>query len=225
MFSSGNPWPDLPAAPPYVLPDDAEAISRFNSSAPERTRLETRLLPEPFVGRIDAPVILLALNPGFSDGDVACHKQAAFRARIRDCYRQAERDWPYYYLAPGVEGPGAVWSRRVLGPLIRSVGLEAVAQGVALFEYLPYHSRAFAHRRLRLPSQEFAFAAIRGALNTGSVVFVTRGFDRWAAEIPELVGHPRVFRTNSQQNIVISPGNAPDGWKAAIAILTGQHTG
>ncbi len=219
MRLPANPWLDLSATRPHVLPKDAETITRFNSNAPERTRIETRLLPEPFVGRLDAPVVLLALNPGFSDGDIVCHGKAAFRARIRDCYRQAERDWPYYYLAPGVEGPGAAWSRRVLGPLIREVGLADVARGVVLVEFLAYHSRAFAHGRLKLPSQEFTFAKVRASLRSARAVFVTRGMDLWASRVPELVGHPRVFRTNSRQNIVISSRNAPDGWRAAVSAL------
>jgi hypothetical protein len=214
-----NPWPDLPTKRPYVLAEDAEPIARFNSSASERTRIETQLLPEPFVGRLDAPVVLLALNPGFSDGDAACHANAGFRARIRRCHRQEDHDWPYYYLAPGVEGPGASWSRRVLAPLIREVGDTAVARGVVLFEYLAYHSRAFAHKRLRVPSQDFTFAAVHASLGKARAIFVTRGMDLWAARIPELVGHPRVFHTNSRQNIVISPGNAPKGWQAAVTAL------
>jgi hypothetical protein len=214
-----NPWLKVPDSAPFVLADDRPAIDRFNASAPSRTRVETDLLPEPFVGRVDAPIVLLALNPGVSDGDFALHRQAAFRDLVRACHRQASTDWPYYYLNPNVEGPGARWSRRVLGPLIRAAGLEAVARGIVLFEYFPYHSRAFAHRALRVPSQQFGFGVLRQALKTAAAVFVTRGRALWEATIPELAQHPRLFRTNSTQNIVISPRNALAGFEHALSGL------
>ncbi len=100
-----NPWLSLPAEVPFVLGEDSSAIAQFNGRATERTRIETTLLPEPFVGRLDAPILLLALNPGVSDGDFALHKDAAFQNRVRLCHRSAQLDWPYYYLDPGVSGP------------------------------------------------------------------------------------------------------------------------
>ena len=51
------------------------------------------MLPEPFVGHLDAPVVLLALNPGVSDGDFALHKEDAFQRRVRACNRQDCVDW------------------------------------------------------------------------------------------------------------------------------------
>jgi hypothetical protein len=209
----------VPDSAPFVLNSDRGIIDRFNSKAPPKTRVETDLVPEPFVGRLDAPIVLLALNPGVSNGDFALHGQATFRERVRACHRQAPSDWPYYYLDPEVDGPGARWSRRVLGPLIRTVGLEVVARGVVLFEFFPYHSRAFAHGARRVPSQQFGFGALRQALVGAAAVFVTRGRALWEVAVPELADHPRLFRTNSVQNIVISPRNAPTGWDHALAGL------
>jgi hypothetical protein len=207
-----NPWLEVPESAPFVLSSDRDIIDHFNSKAPPKTRVETDLLPEPFVGRLDAPIVLLALNPGVADGDFALHRQAAFRERVRACHRQAPSEWPYYYLDPQLDGPGARWSQRVLGPLIRTVGLDVVARGVVLFEFFPYHSRAFAHGALRVPSQQFGFHALRQALVGAAAVFVTRGRGLWESAVPKLAHHSRLFRTNSVQNIVISPGNSPTGW-------------
>jgi hypothetical protein len=212
-----NPWPALGQEPPFVLPDDREVIVQFNARATERTRLELDLLPEPFVGRLDAPVVLLTLNPGVSDGDFALHNDPAFRDRIRACHRQDKVAWPYYYLAPEVTGPGARWSARVLGPLIRELSLGAVSRGVALFEYLPYHSRGFGHARLEVASQAFTMAAVRVSIASAAAIFITRGAKLWSTAIPELVGHPHLFTTRSTQNIVISPRNCPAGWDSAVA--------
>ena len=81
-----NPWPALPSEAPFVLPDDQEAIARFNVSAPERTRLELTLLPEPFVGSVDASVGLLTLNLGVQP--TAAH--AIMGAAAADASRHAQ---------------------------------------------------------------------------------------------------------------------------------------
>ena len=211
-----NPWIAVPDAAPYVLSEDRDLVERFNVRATARTRLETDLLPEPFVGRVEAPIVLLTLNPGVADGDFALHRQASFRERVRACYRQEVTDWPYYYLDPTLDGPGARWSRRVLGPLIGAAGLDVVARGVVLFDYFPYHSRGFAHEALRVPSQTYGFAAVGRALAHAAAIFITRGRRIWESAVPELATHSRLFRTNSAQNIVISPRNAPSGWAHAL---------
>jgi hypothetical protein len=211
-----NPWIAVPDAAPYVLTEDRDLVERFNAKATPRTRIETDLLPEPFVGRLDAPIVLLTLNPGVADGDFALHRQPSFQERVRACYRQEATDWPYYYLDPTLDGPGARWSRRVLGPLISVAGLEVVARGVVLFDYFPYHSRAFGHHALRVPSQTYGFAAVYRALANAAAVFITRGRRIWESAIPELATHSHLFGTNSVQNIVISPRNAPGGWDHAL---------
>ena len=77
-----NPWLALPSRAPYVLPEDRSAVERFNRTAAAPVRLETSLLPEPYVGRVDAPVVLLTLNPGVSPGDFALHTDSAFQQRV-----------------------------------------------------------------------------------------------------------------------------------------------
>jgi hypothetical protein len=64
-----NPWFDLPLAPPYVLPRDQEILEAWNHFADEPHSLDLDLLPSPWVGRLDAPVIALNLNPGLGDTD------------------------------------------------------------------------------------------------------------------------------------------------------------
>lgn len=70
-----------------------------------------------------------------------------------------------------------------------------------------------------MPSQEFGFDMLREAIKRYAVVFATRGFQIWTAAVPELATYPRVFRTRSVQNVVISPRNCQQGWEAARAAL------
>ena len=164
---------------------------------------------------MDAPIVLLLLNPGVSDGDFALHRQPEFRERLRACHRQEEAAYPNYYLDPAVTGPGARWTARVLSFLIREFGVQTVASHVAAFEYFPYHSRGFAHRRVRVPSQAFTLGILRSAIHDEAAIFITRGRAIWEEAVPELRGYGRAFSTGSVQNVVISPKNCPEGYEAA----------
>lgn len=201
------------------MPEDRPLIDAFNQRASPRTRVETTLLPEPFVGRTDAPVILLLLNPGLGGDEFVLHQQAHFRNRVLRCHRQEAAPYPDYYLDPAVTGGGARWRARVTRPLLAEFGPQAVAAGLGWLEYFPYHSRNFAHRRLRVPSQLFAFDLLRAAIRREAVIFVTRGRAAWEEAVPELQAYRRAFRTRSVQNVVISPRNCPDGYEAAQAAL------
>ena len=79
-----NPWADLPHNPDYVLPDDAPDVRQFNERASEIHRLQIdKLIPEPFIGNPEAPLVLLSNNPGFGKG-AECRQVPAFKARMRD---------------------------------------------------------------------------------------------------------------------------------------------
>ena len=78
-----NPWRLLPASQPYVLIEDAGVISKFNAHATERTRYDLSLFPEPYLGAPSAPVVLLALNPGWSPGDAVVHAEPTFAEESR----------------------------------------------------------------------------------------------------------------------------------------------
>jgi hypothetical protein len=208
-----------------VLEADSPEIARFNQRAKPLVRVETSLLPEPYVGRVDAPVLLLTLNPGVSDDDFALHRNATFRQRVIDCHRQAPAAYPNYYLDPEVDGPGARWLHRIARPLISEFGARQVANRLSLIEFFPYHSVRFAHGRLRVPSQSFAFELVRTALDRAAAIFITRGRELWYEAVPELRDSPRVYFTRSVQNIVISEKNCPDGFPVVVAAMRGSGNG
>ncbi len=214
-----NPWARLPSRRPFVLHEDRAAVNAFNRAASERACLHLELLPEPFIGNLKAPVLFLALNPGYKSADRRVHRRAAFRALVRACYSQRPTQYPNYYLNPRVVGGGALWWARVTAPLIREFGVKAVATNVAALEYVPYHSERFSHSGLHLPSQSYTFAAVRTAMDRGAVIFVTRGRALWEAAVPGLASYRRAFTTNSRQNVSISPNNSPRGFRAAQAAL------
>jgi hypothetical protein len=78
-----NPWRLLPLLPPYALAEDARALDAFSARAAHDKRYDLSLFPEPFFGSLSAPVLLLALNPGWSPNDASVHGQPWFAEQSR----------------------------------------------------------------------------------------------------------------------------------------------
>jgi hypothetical protein len=215
-----NPWQRLPLQAPFVLPEDAPLVNAFNVSASDNLTLHTELLPEPFLGSPDAPVVLLSLNPGYSPDDLRHHQDPLFASRSRANLLHLPAAYPFYLLAPDLSAPGRHWWDRKLGPLSRVAGREAVARGVLCVEYFPYHSRQFGHRALLIPSQAYSFTLVREALNREAIIVFLRGERYWMMAVPELAIYPHLCRVRSVQNPVISPANCPKGYDRAVAALS-----
>jgi len=214
-----NPWLELPTSPPYVLPEDGAAIEAFNRAVDVRHRVDATLLPEPFLGRLDAPVVVLGLNPGWSPGDAAAHADASFARRSRQNLEQAESAFPFHFLDPSLDAPGHRWWGNKLRRPIEDVGLETVANGVLCVEYFPYHSQRYGSRVPRVPSQDYGFGLVRDAMEREAAIVVMRSARRWEAAIPELASYGRRFHLRNVQNVCISPNNCPDGYAAVIDAL------
>jgi len=215
-----NPWGALPRHQPYVLPEDQRAIEVFNREARHSSRIDTSLLPEPWVGDVAAPLILLAQNPGTSEDDHAQLASAGFRDRVLACHAQATCNYPFYYLHPAAEGPGFRWWSVTLKALLSSCGRERVARGVVAFEYFPYHSVGFDHGHVRLACHEYTFWLLREAMKRDATVIITRGRRLWVGAVPELADYQKCYTTNSVQRASISPKNCPNGFEIACKALT-----
>ncbi len=203
-----NPWLAVPSEPPYWLQCDYEKIRTYNAKClDEKYELQERVLPEPFIGRPDAPVTLLNLNPGFDDRDPDDHMRPEFQALLRDNYEHSLSSFPFYSLNPYFKNGGRTWWEKKLKSLLDVCKRDQLAQGILCVEYFPYHSRRFRHAKLKLPSQEYGFYLARLAIARGAVTVIMRGRDLWVKAIPELQGCSRVFTLNSRQNVVVSPRN------------------
>lgn len=109
MNTIPNPWDKVPIEPPYVLHSDVTSINRYNHSAAEEYVIKVDALPEPFFGNIDAPVILLGLNPGYDERDPEVHSNPEFQSLIRNNLILGPAEYPFYFLDPGFESPGRTW--------------------------------------------------------------------------------------------------------------------
>ena len=219
IVRNGNPWLELPARPPYVPPGDASAVEGFNARARPDYRLQLDLLPEPFLGSPDAPVVLLNLNPGFAEGDRAAHADVGFRNAVLRTLRHEPQPFPFHYLDPTGTSLGHRWWRQRLGRVLARVPAEHAASRLLCIEYFPYHSRKFAHGTLRLPSQAYGFELARQAVVRAASVVLLRGERPWLEAVPELASHAKLFRLRSRQNVTLSPRNCPGGFERVIEAL------
>ena len=202
-----NPWRDLPNSDPYVLPDDRPFVETFNRSATENTYIHTELLPEPFLGRLAAPVVVLLLNPGFSEDDNKFHAQPEFCSRLRKAIRAENEFSTHFHLDRAAGGPGCDWWLRSAGPLIQEVGRECVADNLLAIEYFPYHSRKFGHAHRRLPSQEFSFSLVRSAIAREAEIICVRGANVWFGAVPELASYSRLSQVHNPRSASLSAKN------------------
>ncbi len=214
-----NPWLDLGPAAPFVHRADRALVEAFNRDAAPEHRFDLSLLPEPFIGSPDAPVVMLGLNPGWDPRDAAVHQDARFASAVRDNLVHRSREVPFYLLDPALRSPGVEWWTQRLGYLIRATSLKAVASSVFCIELVAYHSRSFSQRVPSLPSQAYGFALVRAAIRRNALVLVMRSQRAWYRSVPELAGCRRLLRLNSAQNPTVSPKNCPTGFEAIVRAI------
>jgi hypothetical protein len=206
-----NPWPLLPDSKPFVLPEDKPAVDGFNGKLKigSKRRLPLDLLPEPFVGAPDAPVVLLSNNPGIGKA-AEQRRQRAFMERMRKnlLHERSESEYPFLYLDPKLPGVGDWWKKKLKCLLEDCGGEEAVAGAILNVPFFPYASQRFGHRELRLPSQQYTFHLVREAMKRQAVIVFMRRMDVWEQAIPGLTKHG--FQVKNVQNPAISPNNCGD---------------
>ncbi len=230
-----NPWNRLPAKSPYVLPEDADLVHGSNLSAlkryekrPDRYEMyQIRLqhiLPEPYLGRPDAPVVLLNLNPGSNPRDIEWHSDPLFTERSRGNLLHCQTDYPFYLLDPSIKR--TCWWERKLKCLMKCFGdgdsgRRVVANSVFCVEFFPYHSKKFNHGHLRLPSQRYSFWLVRQAIQRQAVILIMRSEKRWfeVEVLPELKTYSRLYTAQSVQNPAISERNFGEGFEEAIKAI------
>lgn len=211
-----NPWVHLPTLPPYVLPADRAAVEAFQAHASPAHRLQLELLPEPFLGRPDAPVVLLIANPGFHRDDRIWHEKAVFANRARANLEHRFGAFPFHLLSGEFPSPAhKAWAKRVRH--LRQPP-ESLAKRLACVALHGYRAAKF-DPRLHVPSREYALELVRRALAREAVVVVLRAWTQWLEAVPELEGHPRVFTLNSPQSAMVTRKNCPDGFDAVLAAL------
>jgi hypothetical protein len=237
---NGNPWSDLPNTKPFVLPQDKNKVEAFNKEAGQKHPLCLDLIPEAFLGRPDAPLVLLGNIAGVSEtGDPPSpHRVApAFLASMRNNLLHAPSNCPFVFFDPTLVPGSADWWDRKLKWILSEFGIGDAAKPILannLFnvEFFPYVScsNRYDHDRVSLPSQDYSFNLVRKAtqqeavivlqdgerrgLEHGPVIAIRHGECRWLEKVPELKKYPRLVKLKSYQKGLITPNNCLDnGWQ------------
>lgn len=223
-----NPWLDLNTTrPPFVLDIDRAAVdahNRRNTSRPQYQFETESMLPEPFLGRTAAPVVLLTGNPRFRDDDLETHRRADVRAHLSAMLGQEPLGLPLVWLDPQLKDTsGAKWYRSRLRELIEACGGEdAVAHNVAVYESLPYHSRELGSVHTPIPSQRYTDTLVREALDQARIIIWQRG-TAWRAVLGAAgPSRENVIRPRAVMSSYLSRRNLGEGnFERVIEAITG----
>ena len=219
-----NPWKDLPNNPPYLLEIDQEAVLKYNSKLNESHNhwIHTELLPEPYLGTPNAPLVLLTGNPGYHEDDIKYHQTSKFQKISRDNLLHNPTEYPLYLLNPEIfDAPGCKYWRQKLKPLVKKYGEKKVANKVFILEYHGYHSKKFKtfRKNCKLPSQEYSFELLRRAIVNNAIVVAMRNIKNWLESVAQLEGYRNYYSVNSVQNPAISSNNLKRGYFEITKVL------
>ena len=218
-----NPWINLPNQPPYVLSVDRTSLGSF-SKKPISTELRFEVIPTPFIGNpLSAKVILLALNPGFSEEDVQLlsdHPEF-LQADIHNL--TFNNNPPFYALNEeyGYSGLFRWWDRR-LKDLITVLGRDRVASSISCVQFFPYHSKTYSPLKELLPSQQYNFHLVKTAIMQRKTIVIMRSEALWTSNVPELKGYPYI-RLKVPRNPYFNKNNMTEkDFKTIVDTLLGN---
>jgi len=218
-----NPWLNLPQRAPFILYEDEKIIQNFNKKYDGTDyQIITNMYPEPFIGSLNANVILLNLNPGFGGKqDLEAHnKKDKFTETIKDNLSHSLKDNPFYFLDPQfAETPGYAWWTKKLKSLIIEVGQDVVAKNLLCIELFPYHSSKY-RSTAQLPSQEYTKFLVKSAINRNAIIIGMRAIRKWLDLLPELQRYQSFYKLNNPQNVSVSRNNCPEGFDKIINKLS-----
>jgi hypothetical protein len=209
-----NPWRATPSTFPFVLKDDEPFVRAHNENCSVRSphQIDLRLPPQPFAGRLNAPVVVLLANPGKSAYDF---RQQSSGPNLETIMRaiQSPRGTPFWPLTPQFEKTkaGEWWRRRTreLSNVFSEEGGEGfVAERFMSIELHGYHSKEWTSPLRNFPSQIHGFGLVEQAMDRGALIMIARCQRHWYESVPGLRQYrPKILHLNSQRSAYISKGN------------------
>lgn len=219
-----NPWIELPASAPFVLPSDAAPINAFNDRERQRRsdceRLQLDLLPEPYIGRPDAPIVILKSHPGYHPSDAHFAANEVSREAWRRNILHEPVDYPFYVLDPDLAWTDhAKWWRRKIRQVIALSNERTVANNVLCIHGCPY--RSYRHPALPglLTSQPYSVALVDQAIDRNAVILMGNTVRWWHEMVPRLGMYPHLFIARVARGGHITPGYYPEGFSRLEQVL------
>lgn len=223
-----NPW--LQITKDDFIPDvDKDEVKKFDDRRRvEHTKIHTELPPEPYAGRKDAPVVLLALRPSYHPLDhIYMCDNADFAASMQRTRAFEEQDYPFYHLNENYRGnPGLeFWEERLEQPL-DELGHRTCSQGFLLLQLFPYKTEASLDEEEVFPSFEFTRTLLLDAIKRNAIVIPMYGKRLWEENVPELRSYERYFTFDkiNQRQPTISPNSLFNGKYEQIIAAISENT-
>ena len=217
-----NPWLDLPDAPPFVAPVDAEVVDRCIGGLKDKCELRLDLRPQPWTGSVaTAEVLVLALNPGFHPDDLLDVRNPDYAEQWRLALSFSTRT-PFYFLDPVFRqtGGGRWWHKRVR-ELIEAAGFDAVSRGLMCVEHFPYKSTRYAALGETLPSQQYSLTIVREAIRSDKPIVIMRSEHIWRESVPELREYPYIRLSNHQNPYLNRAQMTNEQFERVVAAMRG----
>jgi hypothetical protein len=170
--------------------------------------LRLDLLPCPYLGRPEALVYVLLLNPGGRHNDFEYGDE--FVAERRRAL-QFESPRCFWSLDPALARSEAYkYSATRMRALIDQVGRHRVADRMMWLQYFGYQSLEWRRFPVTLPSQEFAFWLLREAIGAGKLVIIARSRRLWIRAVSELETCDYI-QLRSPRGPYLTPANMGEG--------------
>ena len=213
-----NPWRKLPPSA-CVLPEDEVKLKSQKRTI--EGNIEFKVLPIPFMGDLrKARVILLLLNPGFSnDGmsDIRMHEHCAkhrcsdYLQRSRNNLLHKHGKRPAFYMLDERFAffVGFDWWYKNCRPVIEKIGFKRVQNHLACVNFFPYHSARYTHLREMVPSQKYSIDLVKKAMKAKKIIIIMKGAKIWKREMLEdgLERYPELFTAKNPRKSILSPKN------------------
>src|SRR5579862_1636014 len=154
----------------------------------------------PVHGRIDAPVVFLSANPGYTDAaraarwkcesDDASHKSSVVQDLYRANYAQANIEYPFFFLDPPMgRTPAGYWCRHLFLRALRDEfqNDRFLARRITLIDFFPYHSTRYRFVKwLSVESQKYSKDLVVEAMRRDATIVVMRCRSALERAIPVL---------------------------------------
>ena len=200
-----NPWASVKFSH-TVAPVDISTIYSLPSKL--LSKIELRILPEPFHGDPDANVYLLNGNPGLNPLDLTFVGNTTMETAFSGIYAHTQLDFLWIQsprtIINGLGQPHLAydWWNKRLSQILKS------CQTPKLFcvELFPYHSKNI-FSFPALPSDAYANSLIFDAMRKNKLIIVMRSLKGWIKRIPTLASYSNCITLNTPRCAYITANN------------------
>lgn len=221
-FTETNPWIGFTKSNKMVHPLDQVAVEHHNKTSKRDYQFILHLAPEPWIGNIEAKLLVLYSNPGATKSNALGIFQPLHDLVLERSIRnlnQENQEYPHFDFDPELnETEGAMWFHKRFRWLVDIFGVQKVSQQLLTCELSPYHSLKWKIPKLMPPTQNFTYQIIREAMLRNATILLARTPKLWMENVPELATYPYLFRPKSI-NAAVSPNNYPDNFEKILEAL------